>query len=434
MTFILDPKLRAYATDSQWEKLVALEKYGSLRKAADALGVHNKTISDAKSRVIKKAAQKGYAPEYDLTHPVAPGMSSKGTSINYDGEGNVKEYWNKSKQEGMDPKDAIHLPDPKTIVKLSTCYDAEGNVMQQWVAEKPDAVAQALAWEEFAKALAEDITPAEEVPVPTRDQHSDYLACYPVGDHHFGMLAWDKETGEDYDLKIAEKRLLNAFGYLSDTMAFAETGLIAFLGDFMHYDGFKPVTPTSGNLLDADSRFPKMAATAVRCMKYMIERALVLHKNVHVIVEIGNHDLSSSIFLMICLDTLYADNPRVTIDTSPMHFHYYKFGKTLIGTHHGHGAKMAALPIIMANDQPQWWADTEHRYWWTGHVHHSQTQAAMSAKDYVGCTVESFRVLATMDAWAHQSGYRSKQDMKGILINKEHGEMSRLTVNPAMFE
>ncbi len=304
-------------------------------------------MSKDKRRVIKKAAQKGYAPAYDLIHPVAPGMSSKGTSINYDGAGEVKAYWNKSKQEGMDPEAAIVLPDPKTVVKLSTCYDAEGRVTQQWVAEKPEAVAQAKAWEEFAKALAADIPPAANVPVPTNDKNSDYLACYPVGDHHFGMLAWGKETGADYDLKIAERKLLNAFDYLADTMHFAETGLIAFLGDFMHYASMQPVTPTSGNLLDADSRFPKMAAMAVKCMKYMIERALCLHKKVHVIVEIGNHDLSSSIFLMICLDTLYADNPRVTVDTSPMHFHYYKFGKTLIATHHGHGTKMASLPIIM---------------------------------------------------------------------------------------
>ena len=252
------------------------------------------------------------------------------------------------------------------------------------------------------------------------------MACYPIGDHHLGMLSWNQETGADYDLKIGEELLVSAANYLIEKSGDAKDALVLFLGDFMHYDSFKPVTPTSGNLLDADSRFPKMVRAAIRSMRYFIERAAEVHNNVHVVVEIGNHDLSSSIFLMEALKNIYENDPRITVDTSPKHFHYFRYGNNLIGTHHGHGrhAKLADLPLIMATDKAADWGETTFHYWFTGHVHHDQV------KDFPGCRVESVRVLAAEHAWAAQHGYRSKRDMKAIIFDKEFGEVARHTINP----
>ena len=432
MTFRLDPKLREYATDRQWEMLEAWEKHGSKAKAAKAHNIEPKNIYNAHHAVLKKAGQHGYAPDRDLVHPTAPGMSSKGTSIRYDEAGNVQQYWNKSKQEGRSPDEVVRLPDPKTITKLSTLYDQEGNVTQQWIAEKPEALAQAEAWKEYAKALTEDLPRAEPVP-PPKVVDSDLMACYPVGDHHMGMLAWDKETGADWDLKIAEQMLHGAITYLVGKSPSSAKSLLVFLGDFMHYDSFESVTPTSRNQLDADSRFPKMVRAAIQAMRYSIACALRKHKHVHVIVEIGNHDLSSSIFLMECLWNAYENEPRVTIDTSPMHFHYHRFGKVLIGTHHGHGVAMDKLPLIMATDRKEDWGETTHRYWWTGHKHTRKTQVGVGAQDFSGCTVEQFRVLAATDAWASQRGYRAIRGMTSIILHKKYGEVARQNVNPEMF-
>ena len=324
MTFRLDLNLREYATEQEWKRLQAWEHFGNATKAQKELGLKGgkNLITQTLVAIKKRAGQHGYAPDHDLVHPTAPGMSSRGTSIRYDGDGNVQQYWNKTKQEGRSPDEVVRLPDPKTIVKLSTNYDAEGNVVSQWVAEKPEAIAQAAAWQEYAKALTEDLPRAEPVP-PPKLTDADLMACYPVGDHHMGMLAWDKETGADWDLEIAEQMLNGATTYLMDRSPHSAQALLVFLGDFMHYDSFEPVTPRSRNQLDADSRFPKMVRTSIRAMRTMIGKALAQHARVHVIVEIGNHDLSSSIFLMECLANTYESEPRLTIDTSPMHFHYY---------------------------------------------------------------------------------------------------------------
>jgi hypothetical protein len=180
-------------------------------------------------------------------------------------------------------------------------------------------------------------------------------------------------------------------------------------------------------MLDSDTRYPKMVRAAIRSMRYMIESAARRHGEVRVIVEIGNHDLSSSIFMMECLHNIYENDPRIVVDTSPAHYHYFDFGKCLIGVHHGHGTKMTNLPLLMATDRPELWGRTEYRYWWTGHVHHDQM------KEFNGCKVESFRVLAPSDAWASQKGYRAGQDMKSIILHREYGEVARNTVNPSMF-
>jgi hypothetical protein len=322
-------------------------------------------------------------------------------------------------------KEAKEIPDG-IVTKVSTLYDAEGNVKQQWVMEKPEDRDKLVLWQEIAKDIAKDIEPINEMAIPA-STNDDLLVCYPVGDLHLGMLSWDKETGHDWDLKIGERVFDEAMEFLVDSAPSADNALVAFLGDFMHYDSFEAITPTSGNLLDSDSRYPKMVKVAIRSARRAIEKAAAKHRNVRVIVEIGNHDLSNSVFLAHALDAIYENNPRIVIDVAPSHFHYVEHGKVLIATHHGHGVKMEKLPNIMAADRPEAWGRTKFRYWLTGHIHQHKHL------DFPGVSVESFRVLAPQDAWAFNKGYRSQRDMKALVFHHDYGEVSRITVNPDMF-
>lgn len=433
--FELDKNLEQFATDRQWELLTSWNNHGTQRTAAAALGVSHRLIHQAREAVLKKAALRGYTPEYDKfnTKGIPPGFVLKGQSVFTGPNGEVIGRWDKTGQEGMDPAEAQYIPDPKTLTKLSTMTDGEGRVKVQWASEKPDLARQKNAWVEFAKELAQEIPRLDPIPAP-KAQAEDLMAGYPVGDHHLGMYSWEEETGADYDLDIGERLLVGAMDYLTNATGNAGQGVVAFLGDFMHYDSMEPVTPTSGNPLDSDGRFQKMVRVATRTMRRSIDMALAVHGKVHVIVEIGNHDLASSVFLAECLRIAYENETRLSIDTSPSHYHYFRFGKVLIGTHHGHGTKMQNLPLIMASDRAEDWGSTEYRYWLTGHIHKSKTQAAVSADDFSGCSVESFSILPPSDAWAHQKGYRSRREMKAIVYHKEYGEVARHTINPAMLD
>lgn len=363
-------------TPRQEEIIDAIQKYGSQRKAAEKLDISRGTVSKVVERIQKKQG----GPSLDE-------MAVKSTSILTDAEGKERLRWTRSE---------------KDIKQQNASLKAMALGMADQIQHKP-------------------------IGIP-KSKNKNLLSCYPIGDHHFGMLSWADETGENYDLKVAEALLLGAMEHLVTISPPSETGLVIFLGDFTHYDSFLPETPTHGNRLDPDSRFPKMVRIATRAARFVISRALEKHQKVHVIVEIGNHDLATSIFLMELLKVAYENEPRVHVDNTPRHFHYFRFGKNLIGTHHGHGVKLEKLPLIMAADEPEMWGATKHRFWWTGHVHHDQV------KDFVGCRVESFRVLPPGDAWHHQKGYRSKRDMKAIILHREFGEVARYSVTPEMME
>jgi hypothetical protein len=113
----------------------------------------------------------------------------------------------------------------------------------------------------------------------------------------------------------------------------------------------------------------------------------------------------------------------VTIPVEPAKRHYHRFGRVLIGTTHGDGAKIEGLPALMAAEAPDMWGATRHRYFYLGHFHHC------SRKDFPGCTVETFRTLAGRDAWHAGQGYLSPRDMQRITIHVEYGEVSREVAN-----
>ncbi len=378
--------LRPYATARQLEIMEAVERTGSKRAAAVALKISRPNVQEAVRAVETKAVKQGYSPAHDLTHPVPDGQKLRGVSTYYDGEGNVRGQWVKSAE------------DKERMLEL---------------------------YREAISNLVVSLEAMKRIAKPTKCE--DLLVGYPISDHHFGMLSWHEETDHDYDLNIASQMLAGAMDHLVDRAPKSKKALIGVLGDYFHYDSFESVTPRGRNQLDSDTRFPRMIRAGLQGLIHQIARALENHQEVEVIIELGNHDPASAIWLMLSLQQIFSDNPRVTINSSPKNFHYYRHGKTLIGVHHGHGPKMADLPLIMATDRAADWGLTENRYWWSGHVHHDQM------KDIQGVKVESFRILAPGDAWANSKGYRSKQSMVSIIYDPEHGEVSRNSVAPAMF-
>lgn len=348
-------------------------------EAGRRLGVHESTFRYRKKKIIDR----GYSPKHD---------------------------WNKE------------VPEGHHIKGVSTYYDKDGKVRGQWVKSNKDKEQQLEALREACNIFCDELPKIHQVPVKDTSFAKDTLAVYPLGDPHVGMLAWDQETGQSWDLKIAESAFLSTFDMAVKTAPSCEQALIVNLGDYFHYDNLAGVTSRSGNRLDIDGRYAKMVQVGVRIMRQMIQSALEHHKKVRVITAIGNHDDVSAMWLSIFLKNVYQDEPRVEIDDLPAPFHYYIFGKVMLGVHHGHTCKMDKLPMVMANDRPEDWGKTKHRYWLTGHIHHD------SVKDSGGAKVESFRTLAAPDLYAHSGGYRSGQDTKVIVYHKDKGEILRHTI------
>ena len=375
-----------YASTTQKDVLKALKKTnGNKQAAADLLGISRSTVRSYLSQVKQKAISSGYIPDNGMTVPFDESL--------------------------LHTKSTIHVKD--------------GEIKQYWARLSPDQE----KYEAARKAALLDFVKALPKIKPTKINHKvskDLMACYPLGDPHIGMMSWGEETGQDWDLKIAEKAFCGVFKRLIDTAPPCKQAVIFNLGDYFHSDNIKGMTERSGHVLDMDGRFAKMKRVGYRIMRMMISYALERHDTVRVVNSIGNHDDTGAIDMSVAFAEIYADEPRVTIDIEPTPYHYVRFGKTIIGVHHGHTTKMANLPMVMAADKNKDWGETEHRYWYTGHIHHD------SMKEFTGCKVESFRTLAAKDAYATWHGYRAGQDSKAIVIHKDHGEIERHTVNLGM--
>lgn len=381
MAYALDPALREYATDRQWGVLEALAKHGTQRKAAAALGVAASLVWAAKRAVEKKAAQHGYAPDHDLRNPVPTGFHVSGYSILRDAQtGDAKLIWEKTRADAVDHEAALRAA---------------------------------------AEELAQDVKRVEPRKTRIIAETDNLLPIIPMGDPHFGMYAWADETGEDFDLDIAKRDLCAAVAYLIEQSPPSKRLVIANLGDFFHVDNLKNMTAQSGNVLDVDTRLPKMVSVGVSALRYAIERGLDRHETVEVINAIGNHDGVLALALSIMLANVYEKEPRVIINDKPTPRHYIEHGRVMIGVTHGDRTKDRDLPGIMATEQSEAWGRTRHRYFYRGHHHHDTVEM------FNGCTVEQFSTLAPNDAWHNAGGYLTGRNMKMIVHHSEYGEVAR---------
>lgn len=317
------------------------------------------------------------------------------------------------------------VPDGYVAKGTSTLYRPDGSIAAQWVKTTRDEARMHEMQLEAIVALKAEL-PKLAPRKASGVWRTDLMTAYPIGDPHVGMRAWGEECGGDWDLAIAERVHCAAMAELVQAAPATEQALIVNLGDLFHYDSMEAKTPRSGHMLDADGRYAKMIGVGIKIIRQCIESALTKHKTVHVINAPGNHDETGALWLSAALSHIYEREPRVTIDTSPAVFAYYRWGKCLIGVHHGHTCKADKLPGVMAADRAKDWGETEHRYWWMGHIHHA------SLKEYPGVSVESFNTLAAKDAYATNGGWRSRESMQAIVLHKEHGEVARSRVTPAM--
>lgn len=331
--------------------------------------------------------------------------------------------------QGISPEhDMVHgVPDGFTVKGVSTYYDEDGKVRGQWVKSQQDQERAREIMREAVQAMADELPRLKSERWSGGKVRSDICAGYPIGDAHVGMLAWAEECGESWDLRIAERVHCEAMNALVEAAPACETALIANVGDFFHYDNLLGVTERSKNVLDRDGRYSKMIRVGVKIARQGIASALRKHKRVHYIGAPGNHDETAAFWLCELLRAVYENEPRVTIETSPAPHLYYEFGRVLVGVTHGDKAKLDALPGVMAADRPEAWGRTAHRYWWTGHIH------TQTVKEHPGVTVESFNTLAAKDAYATAGGWRARQNMKCLVLHREHGEVARHTVNAQMF-
>lgn len=303
----------------------------------------------------------------------------------------------------------------------STLYGKDGERALTWV--KTDRKNDDLR-EGVLDAIRDHVRPLKPVKGPSKGCNPDLLSCYILTDYHLGMLAWGEETGADWDITIAE-RVIDA--WIEEAIARApkaRVGVLAQLGDFLHYDSMEAVTPTGGHILDADTRFVRMIGVARRALQRCVDRMLQAHERVVVLHAEGNHDLASSAWLRELFSALYANEPRVQIITRPDPYYCIEHGETLLLFHHGHKRSMKDLDSVLVSKFRSEFGNAEHVYAHTGHFHH------LKRRETSLMVIEQHRTLAAPDAYASRGGWMSGRSADVITYDSKRGEVCRITVQP----
>ena len=360
--------------------------YDNVDDTAAHFGISSRAIYTICSGIKARAARKGHAPEHDMTATVPEGFQVKG---------------------------------------VSSYYNASGQLSGQWVKTVGDKERQHEIMLQAIEETHKNYKPFKPSP-KVKHTDKDLLSLITITDFHLGMYAWEAETGDDWDVNISKRVFLNAISDMIEAAPKAHTGFLCQLGDFLHFDGITAVTPMSGHILDADTRYSKLVGLTIEIMTQAVHMMLKKFAKVVVVQAEGNHDMSGSIWLRKHIKYVFSQDDRVEVIDNEFPYYAYLHGEILLGFHHGHKKKMAQLPKLFSSE-PRFrklWGQSTQAYIHTGHMHHERTV------EDGGAVVEQHPTLSTRDSYTTAGGWTSARGAKVITYHSKLGEVHRTTVRP----
>ncbi len=244
----------------------------------------------------------------------------------------------------------------------------------------------------------------------------DYMYVLNIQDLHLSKLCWGKESGQDYDIKIAQQYYEDAVDDLMSKVADKKIEKIVVIvgSDFFQSDTTSSTT-TKGTYVDSDSRWTKAFQDGADLMTRTIEK-LASHYNVSLVQIGGNHDTSTSYYLGLYLKAWFRNNERVEINCLPSHRKYESFGNTLVGFTHGDSMKLADLPLVMMRENQEVISQYKWLEFITGHLH-QEKQIELK-----GIKVRVSPALCPPDSWHDKNNFSFNiQTSQGLLYSRHDG-------------
>lgn len=232
---------------------------------------------------------------------------------------------------------------------------------------------------------------------PKEDGVTLEIGLYDV---HLGKFAWNKETGNDYDLKIAETLYRKT---LDDLLAKANVYrikkiIIVFGNDFYHYDNMEKTT-SGGTPQDTDTRLHKMYAKGLDLAFETVEKCLAIAPVEFYYVP-SNHDKLMGYFASETIYRCYKGNPRMTyINVNPIARKYVRIGNALIGLTHGEKETKENIKTVMQVEEPIQWAETLVHEFHSGHFH------SLKKEESNGLMIWNLPSITATDVYHHEKGW-----------------------------
>ena len=245
---------------------------------------------------------------------------------------------------------------------------------------------------------------------------SDKCLIINFFDVHFAKLAHSSECGENYDYKIAQERMHNSIiEYITRLQDEKFSQIIFAVGQ--DYFNSEPTGNTVGNTKqDNDSRYSVMFEKGVESLIDCIDLLQETFKcTIFVPLVQGNHSTYTEFYAAQYLKAWYRNDDSIIVDANPTPRKYFKFGVNLFGFTHNSEEK-DRLYNVMQIEEPQMWADTIERTWFTGHLH------SEDVKEKGGVYIRQAPTMCGTDAWHKKMGFVNPiKRTQGSIYDENYG-------------
>ena len=310
------------------EALQALSEHGTKTEAAASLGLNRDTF---RSRV-RTAQTRGL----HLSDGIRGAMQNARIT-----QGEAQGGW-------------IVNVDPETGSRVST----------RWKMPEQDS-------ETFLGKIKDAFSDIVAAPPIIQSEHSQAgkIGFFPHSDVHIGVDVDADRAGRDYTPEIAVERLKDGFSQLHASIPPCETAIILNNGDLTHANDDRDVTVKSQHRLKVKGSHRSNLRLAVMATVWQIDMALQRSERVIYRPNRGNHDPNTPDTLTIALQLRYANEPRVTIDTSEREVWVYQRGLVFLSAWHGDKRKAPAVCADLPGLFPEQFGKSRFWYGFTGHYH-----------------------------------------------------------------
>lgn len=235
-------------------------------------------------------------------------------------------------------------------------------------------------------------------------------------DVHFAKLAHSSECGENYNYKIAQERMHDSIiEYITRLQDEKFSQIIFAVGQ--DYFNSEPTGNTVGNTKqDNDSRYSVMFEKGVESLIDCIDLLQETFKcTIFVPLVQGNHSTYTEFYAAQYLKAWYRNDDSIIVDANPTSRKYFKFGVNLFGFTHNSEEK-DRLYNVMQIEEPQMWADTIERTWFTGHLH------SEDVKEKGGVYIRQAPTMCGTDAWHKKMGFINPiKRTQGFIYDENYG-------------